>query len=433
MYFLYNIILPVAFLFYLPFYLVHIFKRGGLGREYWQRFGFFGRAVRERLARLDRKVWIHAVSVGESVAAVSFIKSWQAVHPEDGIVFTCSTATAYGTMRGKKLDNVEILYCPIDFWWAVRRALDVIRPHTLVIFEVEIWPNLIRQAAARGIRVCLVNGRMSDRSARGYAKWPRVFRPIFNAFSAICVQTEEDASRIARVIGESERIHVCDTMKFDQVPDADAADVTPVLDRAFGPVHRITLVAGSTHPGEEELVCRAVKALKARFPGLVLVLVPRHCERASEVAQVVSACGLSWTMLRPAEGQSKAEGPVDVLIVNTTGELMNYYGAADVAYVGKSMAGQTGGHNIIEPAIFGKAIMHGSHMENFRAVAAIFKERGAAVEVEADADFQAVLERLLSDPAERTRLGASARATVERYHGAIMRTIKAIDASMPPL
>ncbi len=424
MYLLYNLLFPILFLFYLPFYLVHIFKRGGLTKEYWQRFGFFDKETRKRLAALDNKVWIHAVSVGESVAAVTLIRAWQKAHPEDNIVFTCSTSTAFDTIRKKKLEGVTALYCPIDFWWAVRTALKVIAPHTLIIFEVEIWPNLIRQAAKRGIKVCLVNGRMSDKSSQGYAKWGCFFKPIFACFRAICVQTEEDAKRVERVTGNRNRIYVCDTMKFDQVPDVGAADVTTVLDEAFGKGPRLTFVVGSTHPGEEELVADAFIALKPKFPQLKMVLVPRHCERAGEVSQLLTAKGLTWKLLK---NQESPVSNVDVLLVNTTGELMNYYGAADIAYVGKSMAGQEGGHNIIEPAIFGKAIIHGPHMENFRAVAAIFKERNASVEIPDEASFTPMLDKLLANPAELKALGDRARATVDRYRGAIDRTITAID------
>ena len=428
MFFIYNIILPILFLFYFPFYLVHILKRGGLTKDYWQRFGFFGKEIRAKLAALNNKVWVHAVSVGESVAAVSFIKAWQKAHPEDNIVFTCSTATAFETMKKKNLPNVVLMYCPIDFYWAVRSALKIINPHTLAIFEVEIWPNLILQAAKRGVKVCLVNGRMSDKSSQGYAKYKWIFKPILDAFAVICVQTEEDAARVERVVGNRDRIKVCDTMKFDQVPDVGANDVSSVLDAAFGNGPRVTFVVGSTHPGEEELVCDAVKTLKAEHPELRTVLVPRHCERAADVCKVMSSYGLTYRSLKPIEGQPQADAPVDVLLVNTTGELMNFYGAADIAYVGKSMAGQTGGHNIIEPAIFGKAIIHGSHMENFRAVAALFKERMASIEIPEDSEFTPTLKRLLANPAEREELGKNARATVDRYRGAIDRTIKAMDS-----
>ena len=422
---LYNILLPIAFICYLPFYLVHIFKRGGLTKEYWQRFGFWCKDVKDELASKKRKVWIHAVSVGESVAAVTFIKAWQKRHPEDWIVFTCGTATAFGTMRAKKLQGVTIMYCPVDFWWAVRRALSIISPHTLVIFEVEIWPNMILQAAKRGIKVCLVNGRMSDRSSRGYARWKAIFKPILDAFSVLCVQTEEDAARIKRVMGESPKIHVCDTMKFDQVPDVGTNDVSAVLSSCFGAEKHLVFVAGSTHPGEETMICASFKDLKPEFPQLKLVLVPRHCERAAEVEQVLKEFGLTWKRLKDGDDATDER---DVLLVNTTGELMNYYGAADVAYVGKSMAGQTGGHNIIEPAIFGKAIIHGTHLENFRAVMAIFQERSASLMVEKEEDFTAALRKLLADEDERTKLGRNARATVDRYRGAVERTINAIDA-----
>ena len=425
MFFIYNIILPILFLFYSPFYLVHILKRGGLTKDYWQRFGFFGKEIRARLASLNNKVWVHAVSVGESVAAVSFIKAWQKAHPEDNIIFTCSTATAFETMRKKNLDNVVLMYCPIDFYWAVRSALKIINPHTLAIFEVEIWPNLILQAAKKGVKVCLVNGRMSDKSSQGYAKYKWIFKPILDAFSVLCVQTDEDAARIKRVMGESPKIHVCDTMKFDQVPDVGTNDVSSVLSSCFGPERHLVFVAGSTHPGEEAMICASFKELKAEFPQLKLVLVPRHCERAAEVEQVLKEFGLTWKRLK--DGDDGADER-DVLLVNTTGELMNYYGAADVAYVGKSMAGQTGGHNIIEPAIFGKAIIHGAHLENFRAVMAIFQERSASLMVEKEEDFTAALRKLLADEDERTKLGRNARATVDRYRGAVERTINAIDA-----
>ena len=412
---------------YLPFYLVHIFRRGGLTAEYWQRFGFFGREIRGKLAALDNKVWVHAVSVGESVAAVTFMRAWQKAHPDDSIVFSCGTSTAFETMRKKALPGVTMIYCPFDFFWAVRSALKAVKPKTLVIFEVEIWPNLIRMAKKRGVKVCLVNGRMSDKSSAGYAKWSCVFRPIFNSFASLCVQTDEDAARIARVTGSNERIAVCGTMKFDQVPDVGAADVTAVLDSAFGAAPRLTFVAGSTHPGEEELMCQAVAEIRQSHPELKMVLVPRHCERAGEVAAIVKRHNLKCRMLKGDEGD---EGTVDVLLVNTTGELMNYYGAADVAYVGKSLAGQTGGHNIIEPAIFGKTILHGSHMENFRAVAELFKEANASVEVVQECDFAPALRRLLENQQERETLGHNARGLVDKYRGAIERTIKAIDSAV---
>ncbi len=426
MIFLYNLLFPLLFLLYIPYYIVHLCRRGGLTADYWQRFGIFSGEIKARLKGLKEPVWIHSVSVGETVAAITFIHAWQKRWPSQDIVLSCSTSTAHAMAEKKLPSNVVLIYCPIDFWWAVRHALNLIRPRALVIFEVEIWPNLILQAAKRGAKVFLVNGRMSDSSSRGYAKWSFVFRPIFQAFQALCVQTQEDASRIARVLGDDAKIHVCGTMKFDQVPDVDNADKTAVLDACFGSGPRTVLTAGSTHPGEEELVCDAYLTLKKEFTDLRLVLVPRHCERAAEVENLLKERNLSWRLLKAPEGSPASAAPVDVLLVNTTGELMNFYGASDIAYVGKSLAGQTGGHNIIEPAIFGKAIIHGSHMENFREVATLFRKHNATVEVPDEASFQSALRRLLEAKEERESMGQRAREVVDRCRGAIDRTFDRI-------
>ncbi len=432
--FIYSIVFPILFLLYFPFYLVHIIKRGGLTIDFLERFAIFTRAKRRRLKALDRPVWIHAVSVGETVAAMTFIKKWRERHPNQPMVFSCGTSTGFATALKKLPADVVPIYCPIDCFFAVMRTMHAVRPSMLCIFEVEIWPNLIAGARRNGAKVVLVNGRMSDKSSSGYAKWKCVFAPLFRMFDAICVQTPADRQRIEKVIGPDPRIHVCDTMKFDQVPDVDAKDKSSVLDECFGEGDKIVFTAGSTHPGEEELVCAAYKELKASHPELFMVLVPRHCERADEAAAVVRAHGLTCKFSKPADGAEPEKGRADVLIVNTTGELMNFFGASDIAYVGKSMAGQTGGHNIIEPAIFGKAVIHGAHMENFRQVAEIFQADHATLMVEKDEEFTPALRKLVEDSALREDIGRRARAIVDKYRGAIDRTLDIIDdvAAEPP-
>ncbi|NLF94625.1 MAG: 3-deoxy-D-manno-octulosonic acid transferase [Oligosphaeraceae bacterium] len=420
---IYNLVFPILFLLYLPYYLLHIYRRGGLTADYWQRFGFFSANRKAQLRALQQPVWIHAVSVGETVAAITFIKAWLKRHPEEQLVFSCGTSTGFATAAQKLPPQVVRIYCPIDFFWATRHALRLIRPRMLVIFEVEIWPNLVLQAYRRGCRVALVNGRMSDQSSHGYARWKFIFRPIFQAFSCLCVQTPEDAGRLQRVMGPDQRIKICGTMKFDQVPDCESADKHRELDQCFGPGPRVVLVAGSTHPGEEELVCDCYQTLKRDYPELKLVLVPRHQERAAEVEAVLRARQLTWRLLRPVPGQDVMPSPVDVLLVNTTGELMNFYAAGDIAYVGKSLAGQTGGHNMIEPAIFGKAIIYGANVQNFRAVAALFRQDQAAVELASDEAMLPQLRRLLAEPETRSALGRRARQLVDKYRGCIDQTL----------
>lgn len=427
MFFIYNIIFPLAFLLYTPVLLVKLLRRGGLDRDYWQRFGFFSREVRNRLLALDRPVWIHAVSVGETVAALSFIARWRKRNPGIPLVLSSTTTTGHALAVKKLPEDIPAVYCPLDFPWAVGSALKCIRPRMLVIFEVEIWPNLILGSAGAGVKVVLVNGRVSDRSSRGYCRYRGFFARLFSAFSVICVQTEEDRRRLTAVAGNKVKAVVCNTMKFDQVPDTDGADKTAILDAAFGQGERTVFIAGSTHAGEEELVLKTFLALKPDFPSLRLVLVPRHQERTPEVVALMNRMGVRFRLLCPREDVPEPDGTVEVLVVNTTGELMNFYAAGDIVYVGKSLGGNTGGHNIIEPAIFGKPILHGVNMQNFREVAAIFAEAKAAVSVPGDAEFADALRRLLADPEARQALGARARAVVESCRGAIDRTLAEIE------
>ncbi|MBN2451441.1 MAG: 3-deoxy-D-manno-octulosonic acid transferase [Lentisphaeria bacterium] len=424
---LYNLLFPCVFLLYSPFYLVHLLRRGGLGWDFLQRFGLFDGKTAARLRSLEAPVWIHAVSVGETVAALTFIRRLQQRCPETAVVLSSTTTTGHDVARSKAPAGVACIYCPVDIWPCVRRALRLVRPAMLVIFEVEIWPNLILQTAGSGAAVVLVNGRMSDRSSASYARWSMVFRRLFGAFRAICVQTEADAERVRRVAGAEAPVHVCSTMKFDQVPETRGKDMTAVLDAAFGPGPRVVFCAGSTHPGEEEMVCAALCALRPDFPELRLVLVPRHHERTAEIEPVLEARHLSYRLLAPREDRREPEAPVDVLLVNTMGALMDAYAACDVAYVGKSLAGNRGGHNIIEPAIFGKPILHGPEMQNFRAVAAIFREARAVREVASAEAFPTALRELLADPALRTELGGRARGVVEACRGAVDRTLEIIE------
>jgi len=424
---LYNLVFPLVFLLYVPFYAVHLLRRGGLGWEFLQRFGLFGRQARQALRALDRPVWVHAVSVGETVAALSFLRRLQERNPGRAVVLSSTTSTGHDLAVRKAPAGVVCIYCPLDIWPCVRSALALVRPAMLVIFEVEIWPNLILQSAARGIPVVLVNGRISERSARGYQRWRRFFEPIFRSFRVICVQTADDAARIRSLAGEGVILAACSTVKFDQVPDADGADKSAVLRAAFGEGDWVVFCAGSTHAGEEEMVCDALVALKPQYSTLRMVLVPRHHERTAEVEKVLQARKLSYRLLVPPAGSPPPAGAVDVLLVNTTGELMNFYAACDIAYVGKSLAGNEGGHNIIEPAIFGKPILHGANMQNFRAVAAIFREAQASMEVPDRDAFTPALQHLLSSRQRREDLGAQARQVVERNRGAIDRTLDLIE------
>jgi len=421
--FLYDLLFLIAFILYLPVFIVKLVRRGGVSHHFSERFGLYSRGQKRGLRELDRPVWIHACSVGEVVAAVSFIRRWRERDPELHFVLSCTTTTGHATAAKKLPDGVGLVYCPLDFSFPVRRALRIIRPRLLVIFEVEVWPNLISLAANTGAPVVLANGRMSDKSSQGYARHGWFFRDLFDRFAVICVQSEEDATRVRRVVDDRVPVHVCNTMKFDQAPDVTGVDKTALLDQAFGRGERLVWTAGSTHPAEEALVADAFKRLKEQFPALKLVLVPRHHERTAEVEKILVERDLPYRLLAPKEGASPTDGTVDILLVNTTGELMNFYASSDVVFVGKSLAGAEGGHNIIEPAIFGKPIVHGPAMQNFRAVARIFRNADATVQAESDAELAPAVGELLGDQDKRGELGRRAREVVETWRGAVDRTL----------
>ncbi len=436
--FLYNLLLPFVMLVYLPAFMIKMVRRGGGWRHLVERFGIFTNTQRVALRQLHAPVWVHAVSVGEVVAALEFIRRWRERRPDVEVLLSVTTTTGHATAQARLPERVRLIYCPLDFSFTVRRVMRLVRPRLLVIFEVEIWPNLIAAAARAGVPVALANGRLSDRSARGYRRFAWFFRPLFRRFSLLCVQSEADAERLRAVVGLDAPVHVCNTMKFDQTPDQTQRDANATLDAVFGSGPRLVFTAGSTHPGEEEAVAEAFLNLKPEFPQLKLVLVPRHHERTAQVEAVLRNRGLVCRLLKtpPAESATTAAGrqppTVDVLLVNTTGELMRFYGVADVAFVGKSFAGNHGGHNIIEPAIFAKPVLHGPNLENFRQVAEIFRRDHASIEV-ADADALAsTLRALLANPAEREAFGRRARATVERHRGAIARTLDLLEPLTAP-
>jgi len=428
--FLYNLLLPIFFVLYLPFYLVHLIRRGSLSRSFLERIAVFTAAKKARLTTLEAPVWVHAVSVGETVVALGFIQQWQQREPQRCFVLSTTTTTGQALACRKAPSAVTVVYCPLDFAFLVRRFLRLLQPAMLVIFEVEIWPNLITLTAKQNVPVVLVNGRMSDKSAAGYARHRWFFQPLLRQLAALCVQTQADAERVNQVLAAPERLHVCNTMKFDQIPDQDSADLSAALTQAFGAgTHRL-LVAGSTHPGEEALIVEAYSKLRPEFPDLRLVLVPRHVERSGEIEALLQQRQLPYQLFA-GNAAAAADTAADVLLVNATGELMRFYSVAELVVVGKSFAGQRGGHNIIEPAIFAKPILHGQHMQNFRGVVAIFAEADASISIADDQQLLPQLRRLLADPQDARRLGQRARAVVEQQRGAIGRTLDVLLPLLP--
>lgn len=419
---IYNLLFPVVFLFMLPKFVSRMLKRGGYGQHFEQRIGHFGTKTKARL-REHRRVWVHAVSVGEIYVALRFMKAWREAHPEARFALSTTTSTGHAIAR-KEIDPRDVLfYFPVDLPVIVRKVLGIINPVRIVLVEGELWPNLIRLADNQGIPVSLINGRLSERSYKGYRMLKPLTADVLRRIEPICVQGEVDARRLTGIGAPPENVHVMGTVKFDVAERNPAGEqvAREVMRRMGVPEDAVVLLGGSTWPGEEAVLCELYKRLKDANEKLFLVLVPRHVERADEVVRCLEEQQLSYLRRSRIEDTGETPGP-DVLFVDTTGELRNFYSVADIIFVGKSLV-EHGGQNPIEPAMYGKAVVVGPNMENFPAVMPVFLQAEAVVQVESIEALGAAVEQLVLDEAARRALGERAAKVVAENQGVIERTV----------
>ena len=415
---IYNFLFFIAYLLMLPYFAFRMARRGGYRERFAERFGFYGETIRARLQKPGRKFfWIHAVSVGEVYVAAHVMHALR--ERDASIRFVLSTTSSTGFRVAEKEAAAEdvVVYCPLDFPCCVRRALRLFQPACLLLTESEIWPNLIRQCAARDIPVCLLNGRVSDRSAPRYRRLRFWFGPVLRRFSCIMVQSELDKQRFVATGADAAKVEVLGSVKFDAVRrDPEKENELAAFLHACGMTGegRALLLGGSTWPGEDEALLDIYADLRKKFAHLRLAIVPRHFEKAAAVEANIRKRGL--TCLR----KSRAENahPVDVLLADTTGELMAFYGLADIAFVGRSLC-MHGGQNMIEPCLCGVATLVGPRTENFRPVMSDLLALGGVVQVKDAAELHRAIEKLVATPASCHELGRRGREAVEKRRGVV--------------
>ncbi|MSO30952.1 MAG: 3-deoxy-D-manno-octulosonic acid transferase [Acidobacteria bacterium] len=379
----------------------------------------------------DDSIWVHAVSVGEVLAARPLISELRRRYPRLRLFLSTTTRAGQQLARRSVTDVDDVLYFPFDWTFSVRRTLDHVKPRLFVMIETEIWPNLLRECRRRGVHTVLVNGRISYRSFPRYLLIRPFFRRVLADVDRFCVQSDEAARRLARLGADPARITVTGSLKFD------ALDVIPTPGRGRERVlrffrmssNRPVLVAGSTLKGEEQAMIRAFNRLRTSGSNALLVLAPRHPERFADVERLCRQEGLST--IRRTELAIDAEPRADAVVLDTIGELAEVYQLAMVVFVGGSLV-RAGGHNILEPAVFGKPIVFGPHMENFAEIAEAFLANDAAVQLRSERELDAAIVSLMGDPVRRARLGAAARALVDANRGAKDKTLTVIAGLMPP-
>jgi 3-deoxy-D-manno-octulosonic-acid transferase len=422
-YVLYNILSPLLFI---PVCIYHLYRSVSRGRApaFGERLGFIPREERAKIG--DRPViWLHAVSVGEAVACRPLLKALRLRYPNHAILLSTTTETGRG-VASRFPEKDLCIYFPFDFLPAVQRALTLLRPRIVIIMETEIWPNFTREAARRDIPVILANGRISDRSFRGYLRFAWFFRHPLAQFSALCMQTETDRERICAIGAPPERTLIGGNLKYDipyrQVTDDEKA---ALRQRYAIPARVKVLTAGSTHPGEEELVLDSYRTLLEKDRRLFLLLVPRHPERAAEVATLIQQAGIRFRR-RTALGREHPPFQAgEALLVDTVGELPDLYALSDVVFVGGSLV-PTGGHNLLEPAAVGVASIFGPHMTNFREIAELVTQYGAGIPVQSPVGLTAACEDLLTCEELRRIMGQNGLKILRDYSGACKRHMEVI-------
>lgn len=384
-----------------------------------ERFGF----VRLPTDRdYQQGIWVHAVSMGESILAVPLILQLQAMHPGVAIIVTTTTPTGAKVVQEKLVPHgILHLYAPYDLPGSVTRFLARLQPKLAIMIETELWPNYCHYAHQRGIKIAIANARLSARSAANYQKVAPLVRPMLQQIDRIIAQTQADGERFIGLGLPPEHLTVTGSIKFDMQMPPDIDEKIARLTQLMGS-ERPRLIAASTHDGEEALILDAFNAVRQQQPELLLVLVPRHPERFNAVAQLCQARGLN--VVKRSQKQ-RCDAKTHVFLGDSMGELLAYYGSADIAFVGGSLVA-TGGHNMLEPAAFAKPIICGPHLFNFQLISEMLIDAGAMLKIDDTAGLIKALLSLLSDRQLCERMGQAGKAVIAANRGALQRHIECL-------
>ena len=416
----YNLFWPIGLFFFLPAYFLKMFRRGGYRQKFGQRLGFYHGDLRAGLSK-QRTTWLHAVSVGEVNIAIKVANSLRSLEPDLHCVLTTTTTTGFALATRNAPAWIEVMYTPLDYWPIMRRAFSVIRPVRILLVEAEVWPNLVAFAHANRVPIALVNARLSPKSERRFQRFRFFVAPTFQLLDLVCVQEPEDADRWQRIGVDRSRIKCTGSIKYDPDVQGQSQTVAPSLWGASsaGAADRAVLFGGSTHRGEEEILATMFLRLRKQFPSLQLFIAPRHVERLREIRAQLETLGLHVALASETRPAGKRDD-VDCVLLDTTGELQQWYYIASVVFIGKSLTAH-GGQNPVEPILAGKPVVFGPHMENFARLAAALVSKNGAIQVRDSDSLERVIVELLLDSELRQQLVQNAHQALARHQGATVR------------
>ncbi len=422
-YVLYDILLHISGVVLLPYFIFKMVSSGKYREGIPERFGLL---KDEKLKGLSGGpvVWVHAVSVGETKAAIPILRLFKERNPGARVLFSTTTQTGNRTAAeagGKLID--ALIYFPLDFSWSIKRVVRKTNPAAFVVVEKEVWPNIYRVLNGKKVPIIVANGTISERSFKRFVKYGFFFRSVFAMIDIFCARTEADRSMAVKAGVDKNRARTFGNLKFDIQPGNISDAQKYALGQALGlSATDKVVVAGSTHPGEEEMILDVVKDLLARRMKLKLVLAPRHPERFNEVEALIKKSGLGYS-----RRSSGASGGEDVILLDTVGELLTVYSFATVALVGGSLVPGIGGHNLLEPALFGKPVVYGPFLTAYSGMAGMLEAEGGGIRVKDGESLFNTLKKLLIDDNLRTVMGRAGIKVVESNRGAAKKTVEAIE------
>jgi len=413
MFLLYDLVFLLYALIYLPYLLIT--RRLYLG--FGMRFGLFSPTIKPKI-KAKANIWVHAVSVGEVMVIDGFIDHLRKSYPAYQIIITVTTKTGYALAQERLNGKALVLPSPIDFSFVAGSFVSLINPKMYIVVETEIWPNLYRKLYLKKVPIAVINGRISDTSFGRYKAIRALLKGILAQVSVWCMQSPRDADRIRELGAEASRVFVTGNVKFDDLPKPLDTSISDLVSNK----EELWWVAGSTHPGEEDILLDAYDKVIKDNPHWRLIIVPRHIERAGQVMELVARHGRKAVKFSELNKEIRYSENA-VVVVDTIGQLRSLYGIASMVFVGKSLC-VGGGQNVIEPAYYGKAIVIGPRVENFRDVVACFKEGQGIVQVQDAHAFEIAVRELCADDLKRKTLGDAAVAVITANQGATRRSLE---------
>ena len=390
------------------------------------RFGIIPKNITKNLNNNKKTVWFHAVSVGEINAITSLINKFHKSNPESNIIISTITATGQKEAKEKFSDKAKIIYLPFDFFWASKRIMKLIKPDLFITIETEIWPNMIKYANKYGANILMINGRISPRSINNYKKIKKLIKKVFNKYDEFSVITKKDAKRLIELGAKKNKIIVNGNSKYDHLSNKIEPETPKKIRSKFNIKENTKIfIAGSTRSGENEIIIDIFKKLTQKYDNLILIIAPRHLNKAEKIKNITDNYNIN-SIYKTEIDDGKKRIKEKIIILNTIGDLFETYSIGDVIFCGASLVPK-GGQNIMEPAVWGKPVLYGPSMDDFKVAKDILEQFGSGIQIKNKNELYNQITFLLDNPDQIEILGKKAKKAVFSNKGASKKNVELIN------